>query len=109
MKAGKTAQDYRVTKWDRPTTDYKHHPEVIEGVEGGTVFYPRHIKDADGNTHHVKDEDHEATIKALPSAVVVEEPQPVSAEGAPILPPSEGENADNVPAADGEKPAEDAA
>ena len=108
MKAGKNPDMYRVTPWDhRKGGDYRHHPEVIEGAEGGTVPFPRHVKDADGNTHHVKDEDHEATILGLPSAesVPAEEPQPVSADGDPVLPPSDAENAGNVPAALGEAPA----
>lgn len=65
MKANKSPDDYRQKPWDhRKGGDYKHKPEVIEGAPGGTVEYPRHIKDADGNTHHVKDAAHEAEIKA---------------------------------------------
>ena len=66
MKAGKTADDYRMKTWDhRKGGDYKHHPVTIEGAPGGTVPYPRHVKDAEGNTHVVQNAAHEAQITGV--------------------------------------------
>ena len=79
MKDGRDANSYRMTPW-KDSGDKVHEPEVVKGAEGGTVAYPKHVKDADGNTHVVQDAEHEETILALPSAVVVpaEEPPPVA-------------------------------
>ncbi len=73
MKAGKTANDYRQSPWAHspgPSHDESKHQEYkklqVETVQGATEHqeYPKHVKDAYGNTYTVRNEEHEASVLA---------------------------------------------
>lgn len=64
MIKGKTADSYRQKPWGTADKPKKLQPEVVEGAKGYEP-YPRHVKDAHGNTHLVHDHKREQEITGV--------------------------------------------